>query len=107
GGSGCKAHGGRARTGPRRAHGSRLSWYSRPRGPRRRSSDRIRRRLRPLSLGRIPRAPWSSLLGRPSHDLSLKSLRLEDLVGGLVRDISEMLDEIDVFIVREIGFPAA
>src|SRR5437667_12898172 len=52
-------------------------------------------------------APWFSLLGRPSHDLSLESLRLEDLVGDLVRDVSEVLNEIDVFIVREIGFAAA
>src|SRR5437667_11659701 len=52
-------------------------------------------------------APWFSLLGRPSHDLSLESLRLEDLVGNLVRDVSEVLDEIDIFIVREIRFAAA
>src|SRR5207302_6321259 len=65
------------------------------------------RTLRPWMHAGIPRFPWCRPLGCPSQGLGLEPLRLEDLVGDLVGDVSEVLDELDVLVVREIGLAAA
>src|SRR5207247_8954050 len=85
----------------------RLASCTRARTPRRRASARTPRTFCPWIRAGIPRFPWCRPLRCPSQGLGLELLRLEDLVGNLVGDVSEVLNELDVLVVREIGLAAA
>src|SRR6266550_2987437 len=41
-----------------------------------------------------------------NQSLSLELLRFQDLVGYLVGDVTEVFDELDVLVIREVGFTA-